>query len=92
MRDKGYVVNVVNKQWTYNDIFDLVEHNRLIGNVDKLRDIFYTYKSTPDTPYYLYEFRNMNDFEQILVDIEMLINNMSSAYIFASDDVFLGGI
>ena len=74
----GYFVTIQNKiDWSINDIFDYSNYMRLLGNLNKLKNAFYVYSTTPETPVYMYE---ANRIEKILVDIESNINYMKSKF------------
>jgi hypothetical protein len=92
LNDNGYPVRITTKQWQYDDAFTIADYNRIIINLETLRQAFYTFKNTPDTPLYLYGYREMNDFEKILVDVEKAIGNMKSIFIYSSSDIYSGGV
>ena len=92
LNDNGYSVEITTKQWQYGDAFTIGDYNRVIINLETLRKAFYVFKNTPDTPLYLYGYREMNDFEKILVDIEKAIDNMKSSFVYSSSDIYSGGI
>ncbi len=72
-----YMVHIVNKtNWSNKDIFTYQDHMRLLNNLDKLKQAFYIYSTTPQTPDYLYNHINANAAEKILVDIENMIDDM----------------
>lgn len=62
------------------EIFDYNAHTRLLANLDKLKQAFFVYPTTPQTPDYLYNYVNANAVEKILVDIESLIKNMQKSF------------
>ena len=77
-----YKISISNKtDWTYTDIFDNANYERLLNNLEKLKDAFFTYPTTPQTPSYMYGFKEANDIEKILFDIEQLIEEMKKNYI-----------
>lgn len=76
----SYMVNITTKQWTYADIFSNADYNRILGNLNKLRQAFYTYANTPVTPVYLYGYLEANNAEKILVDIENMISDMEGYF------------
>lgn len=76
-----YMVNITNKtDWAYTDIFTYQDHERLLSNLNKLKQAFFIYQSTPTTPDCLYNYENANDVEKILVDIESMIEDMKSRF------------
>lgn len=77
-----YKISISNKtDWIYTDIFDNANYERLLNNLEKLKDAFFTYPTTPQTPSYMYGFKEANDIEKILFDIEQLIKEMKENYI-----------
>lgn len=88
----GYPIDIVTKTWTRTEIFDEEEHQRLLDNLDKLKTAFATFKTTPQTPTYMYGYQEMNAIEQILVDIEQLIMNMESQFLYSSSENYSGGM
>lgn len=77
LNEYRYMVSIDNKiNWTYSDIFTQQDHERLLNNLNKLREAFFIYTNTPPTPTYLYNYQNANDVEKILVDIEAMIDDM----------------
>ena len=75
----AYMVDIQTKtDWTANDIFTADDHRRLLDNLDKLKRAYYQYSTTPTTPDYMYDYKNANDIEKILVDIESIITDMVS--------------
>lgn len=76
----SYMVSVENKQWTYSGLFTNADYLRLLNNLDKLKNAFYVFSDTPDTPSYLYGYQEANDAEKILVDIENMINSMTANF------------
>jgi hypothetical protein len=72
--------NILNKTWTFNDIFDASDFERILNNLDVLRNAFYEYFDTPITPTADYHFENINSIERILYDLERMIVDMKSKY------------
>lgn len=71
---------IVNKSWSADDIFDVVEFGRVLENTEILRKAFFTYRDTPDTPPISYHYGGINSLEKILYDLDMMINDVKSAY------------
>lgn len=81
LRGSGYMVSIENKtNLTATDIFGNADYRRLLENIALLRSAFYTYSSTPDTPGYIYGWKEANDIEKILKDIDDMIADMKSRY------------
>lgn len=86
-----YMVHITNKtDWKSidilddtseeGDIFTYQDHKRLLSNLNKLRQAFFVYINTPQTPTYLYNYTNANNVEKILVDIESMLDDMISRF------------
>lgn len=81
LRGSGYMVSIENKtNLTATDIFGNADYRRLLENIALLRNAFYAYSSTPDTPGYIYGWKEANDIEKILKDIDDMIADMKSRY------------
>lgn len=76
----AYTVSIINKTWTNAQIFGYADCLRLTENADKLKNAFYTYGTTPETPGYIYGYKGANDIEKILEDIDALISDMMSKF------------
>lgn len=73
-----YNTDMINKTWNYTDIFSSVEFNRLIDNLNVLRNAFFVYSDTPPTPNTAYHYKDINSLERILVDLENMLMDMKS--------------
>lgn len=71
---------ITNKTWDYTQIFDETEFQRIIGNTDILRQAFFVYSDTPETPPAAYHFEDINALEKILYDLDVMINDVKSLY------------
>ncbi len=71
---------IVNKSWTYADMFAVAEFQRLLDNLDVLRGAFFVYADTPDTPTAAYHYKNINALEKILYDVEIMLDDMILRY------------
>lgn len=81
LTDFLYMVHIFNKtDWTYNNIFTYQDHERLLSNLNKLKQAFFVYSNTPNTPDYLYNYENANSVEKICVDIKAMIENMRASF------------
>ena len=82
--DMGYWnTPITNKQWTENDIFDNNgerDFQRILDNTNILRQAFFVYKDTPNTPPISYHWQDINALEKILYDLDVMINNVKSHY------------
>jgi hypothetical protein len=69
------------KSWTYTDYFKKSDFDRISKNLDSLKEAYFTYASTPDTPNNNYtKFETINDIEKILYDLDIMINDVKSNY------------
>ena len=71
---------IVRKNWGYEQIFDKAEFERILKNLDILRDAFYVYSDTPKTPKVSYKFDDINAIEKILYDLEEMSNYVKNNY------------
>ena len=79
--DMGYWnTPITNKVWSENDIFNVDEFRRIIDNTNILRQAFFVYKNTPNTPNVSYHFEDINALEKILYDLDVMINDVKSHY------------
>lgn len=79
--DMGYWnTPITNKTWGGNDIFNVDEFQRILDNTNVLRQAFFIYKATPNTPPVSYYFEDINALEKILYDLDVMINDVKSLY------------
>ena len=79
--DMGYWnTPITNKVWGENDIFNVDEFQRIIDNTNVLRETFFVYKDTPNTPNISYHYNDINALEKILYDLDVMINDVKSHY------------
>lgn len=71
---------ITNKSWTVNDIFNVDEFQRILDNTNTLRQAFFVYKDTPNTPPVSYHYNDINALEKILYDLDVMINDIKSLY------------
>ena len=69
-----------NKVWGENDIFNVDEFQRILDNTNVLRNAFFVYKDTPNTPPISYHYNDINALEKILYDLDVMINDVKSHY------------
>ena len=69
-----------NKTWGENDIFNVDEFQRILDNTNILRQAFFVYKATPNTPPISYYWDDINALEKILYDLDVMINDVKSNY------------
>ena len=79
--DMGYWnTPITNKTWGENDIFNADEFQRIIDNTNVLRNAFFVYTDTPNTPPISYHWQDINALEKILNDLDIMINDVKSLY------------
>ena len=79
--DMGYWnTSITNKTWGENDIFNEDEFQRILDNTNVLRQAFFVYKDTPNTPPISYYWDDINSLEKILYDLDVMINDVKSNY------------
>ena len=71
---------ITNKTWGENDIFNVDEFQRILDNTNVLRQAFFVYKDTPNTPPISYNYNDINALEKILNDLDVMINDVKSNY------------
>ncbi len=77
--------DIKTKTWTADDIFNEIEFSRIVGNLDILKSVIDVLPDTPETPQPVFHFININDIERILFDMDVLLQNMISAYWFCGE-------
>jgi hypothetical protein len=79
--DMGYWnTPITNKVWGENNIFNVDEFQRIIDNTNVLRQAFFVYNATPNTPPVSYHYNDINAIEKILYDLDVMINDVKSHY------------
>lgn len=75
--------------WSYKDVLSKDSVQRILDNINKLRDYFKVYESTPATPDIpINTYQKVNDLEKILYDMYFVFENESLA--FTRDDKIFG--
>lgn len=80
--DMGYWNTPVStKQWEYAGVFKGEEFDRILRNLEVLKNAFFVYKNTPDIPDNNYrKYQTINDVEKIIYDLDVMINDVKSNY------------
>ena len=79
--DMGYWnIPIINKVWGENHIFNVDEFQRIIDNTNVLRQAFFVYNDTPNTPPISYHYNDINALEKILYDLDVMINDVKIKY------------
>lgn len=72
---------ISSRQWAYIDIFKGEQFDRILYNLEILREAFFVYKDTPNVPDNNYrKYQTINDVEKILYDLDVMINDVKSHY------------
>ena len=83
-------VRIENKSWTETQIFNKVEFQRILDNLNVLVKSFCVYSNTPNIPKISYYFEDINAIEKILFDLEELYNKALKS--FVSGGITYGGL
>lgn len=77
-----YDTQITNKTWgaTEDEFFYEEDFQRIIDNENILRNAFFLYNDTPNTPNISYHYEDINSLEKILVDLDVMINDVKSNY------------
>ena len=78
-------VNVENNIWGFDDIFGVQDFARIVDNTVSLRNAFFVYKNTPNTPPVSFHYKDVNALEKILNDLDVMINDVKSNYRVCGD-------
>lgn len=76
---------ITNKTWGENDIFNEDEFQRILDNTNVLRQAFFVYKATPNTPPISYHWKDINALEKILYDLDVMISNVKADYRYCGE-------
>lgn len=89
LREYGYhpTVGEIKKTWKHDSIPTLADMNRYLANIKAIRSAFSTMTTTPQAPTSMknFTFKEANDIERILYDVDRLITNMISVWYFSGD-------
>ena len=75
-------VDIENKNWEENQIFDKTEFQRILDNLNVLVKSFCVYSNTPNIPKISYHFEDINAIEKILFDLEELYNKALKSFLY----------
>lgn len=85
-RGMGYFCgDIQNKVWNYTQIFNRDEFERILENTDALRDAFFVFTETPQTPPVSFHYEDINAIEKILHDLDVMINGVKSNYRYCGE-------
>ena len=88
LRERGYRVDIsVAKVWTTDTLPTMADMNRYLENVRAVRNAFATLSTTPQVPTGIegFTYKEANDIEQIIFDVNQLLENMISVWFFSGD-------
>lgn len=88
LREYGYRADIgETKTWDMNSVPTLADMNRYLENVRAIRNAFSTLSTTPFVADSMrgFTFKEANDIEQILFDVNRLLENMISVWFFGGD-------
>lgn len=95
LKENGYYVNglKLKRLWNMKYIPSHADMEQYLDNVRFIRSVFATMTSTPSVPDSMVHFtyKEANDIEQILFDVDYLITEMVKA-MFYSNDLFAGEV
>lgn len=93
------VINIdVKTNWNYTDIPTLSDFQRILSNIERLRDLYKVFEETPVTPNIpINTYQKVNDIEKIIHDMYFIYENGSLAFarndplykaeLYANDDI-----
>lgn len=76
-----YNTPIIIKEFDDTMFFSEADFQQLIDNVNFLRNAFFAFSGTPKTPPISYHYEDINAFEKILHDLDVMINYVKSLYI-----------
>lgn len=88
LRERGYRVDIgTAKTWTMSDLPTMADMNRYLDNVRVIRGAFATLSTTPQVPMSIagLTYKEANDIEQIIFDVNKLLENMINVWFFSGD-------
>lgn len=79
------VTITVKTNWARTDAVTPSQISRLLGNIEALRQAYYTYPATPDTPDGILHWEKLNAAEQILLDLYTLCGDNDAAKYYTGE-------
>ena len=86
----GYPIDLIYGKWEMSDLPRVSDIDRMLYNIDALRNKLYVYKDTPAVPDSLLSYTEANDTERILYDIESIIDKIAATFMYCGE-AFCGG-
>lgn len=72
--------------WANGGYFKQEDFDRILQNLQKLRNAFFVYSTTPDMPDNNYrKYQTINDVEKILNDLGVMINDVKANYRYCGE-------
>lgn len=71
---------IVTTEWTKDDKFNVEDLKKIITETSDLRNAFFVFQDTPETPTPEYHYANINALEKILFDLQEMITDMKRRY------------
>lgn len=82
----AFGVSVNTRAWNRTDFPSPREFDRILNNLNVLRDAYYAYQTTPQTPQNpINQYQKANDLEQILNDLYALYEDNKRAVMYAGE-------
>lgn len=79
-------VDISTRTWSRTDFPTPGEFERILANLNALRDAFFVYQNTPSTPQNpINEYHKANDIEQILHDLYAIYEDNKRALMYAGE-------
>ena len=95
LESAGYKLPVltVKTDWTYTDTVRDTDMERYFGNIDTIRNALAVFPTTPKAPTVREKlnYERANDIEKILLDVHILVTNMTSSWQYAGE-IFSGEV
>ena len=90
---EGYYIPIHStNSWSMIDIFNRNhEYETYIDDLRRIRNAIYVMVNTPQLPEGNLDYKKANDIEQILMDVDFLLDNLSSN-LYYSDEIYAGEV
>jgi hypothetical protein len=77
---------VENRAWSYEDFFKQEDFDRILSNLEILKNAYFVLKNTPDFPNKNYrQYRTINALEHTLRDMSFIVDDMISNFRICGD-------
>lgn len=76
----SYFADFDSAEWNAGDVFFAEDFGKILKNIQSLRNAFYVYRETPQTPDALTDYKTINAVEKILYDLEKMIADVIANY------------